>query len=256
MSANRLIGTVGGQHYNIVRAIHTFLAQMGTEIGFRSGPAVIKELIQNADDAGASELSVVLDERISPAGLPPEYDSLAGPALLIRNDAPFRTGQDAESNDFLALCDVAGGLKLQRATAAGRFGIGFNSVYFLTDTPIIFSRREVHIFDLLHYVFRENGWKFPLAAFASQASFAGPIKQVLEWTLPKSVIQDAFGDLAQSGRDYQQSVFRLPLRLNVTEGERLADETFPTPESRQALLREICVQAAQSLLFLKSVEKI
>src|SRR5687768_10937405 len=122
MTAKPPIGSGGGQQYDIARAIRTFLAQMSAEPGFRCGGAVIKELIQNADDAGASELSVVLDEREVPSGFPPEYECLIRPALLVRNDAPFRKGEDAESDDFLAICDVAGGHKLQRATAAGRFG--------------------------------------------------------------------------------------------------------------------------------------
>lgn len=251
------IGSVGGQRYDIARAIGTWLRQMSAEQGFRCGPAVIKELIQNADDAGASELRVILDERIAPPEFPAEYKSLVGPALLVSNDSRFRKGENPESDDFQALCDVAGGHKLVRATAAGRFGIGFNSVYFLTDTPIIFSRREVHIFDLLHVIFNENGWKFPLDDFPAHASTAGPIKQVLDRALPKSVIGGgSFGGIAQDGTDYQHTVFRLPLRLRPVEGERLADETFPTIESRRFLLKDICLQAAQSLLFLKSVREV
>jgi hypothetical protein len=257
MVASPAIGSEGGQRYDIARAIRTFLGQMAAEPGFGCGAAVIKELIQNADDAAASELCVVLDERSVPPEFPVEYHSLVGPALLVWNDQPFRTGTGPDDNDFLAICDVAGGHKLQRATAAGRFGIGFNSVYFLTDSPIIFSRREVHVFDLLHTMFKENGWKFPLEDFPARASIAGPIKQVLDRALPKSVLRAAsFGEIAQNGTDYQNAVFRLPLRIRPAEGERLADETFPTIESRQSLLRDICIQAAQSLLFLKSVEKI
>src|SRR5690348_16914413 len=112
MAANPLIGSGGGQQYDIARAIRTFLAQMGAERGFGCGAAVIKELIQNADDAGASELSVVLDERSAPLGFPSEYQHLVGPALLIRNDKPFRKGKDADSDDFLAIRDVAKGHKL------------------------------------------------------------------------------------------------------------------------------------------------
>src|ERR1041384_898058 len=254
------IGSGGGQRFNEARAIRTILSQMGAEPGFSCGPAVIKELIQNADDPGASELTIVLDERTAPQGFPQEYQSLIGPALLVWNDKPFRKGTDADNDDFLAICDVAGGHKLGQATAAGRFGIGFNSVYFLTDTPIIFSRREVHVFDLLHLLHdrsRENGWKFPLEEFRAHASVAGPLKQVLDRALPKSILRDnSFGELAQNGTDYQHAVFRLPFRQKLVEGERLADETFPSGELRQSLLKDICLQAAQSLLFLKSVVKI
>ena len=54
------IGHKGGQEFPIVRSIQTFLGQMA-EGGAQPGTAVLKELLQNADDAGATELSVVLD---------------------------------------------------------------------------------------------------------------------------------------------------------------------------------------------------
>ena len=57
------VGRAGGQKYDVAKAIRTFLEQMAGGGGFSFGGAVIKELIQNADDAGATELVVALDER-------------------------------------------------------------------------------------------------------------------------------------------------------------------------------------------------
>ena len=65
------VGSPGGQRYDVAHAIRTFLEQMAGGGGFSFGGAVIKELIQNADDAGASELVVALDER-NGEDLPPE----------------------------------------------------------------------------------------------------------------------------------------------------------------------------------------
>jgi len=150
------IGSHGGQQYDIVRAIQTFLGQMA-EGGIGVAAAVIKELLQNADDAGATEVSVILDERPPPPDFPSDYRPLLVPAILVRNNRPFKLKKEVaegDTDDFTAICDVASGHKRAQATAAGRFGIGFNSVYFLTDTPVLFSRREVHVFDLLHLVSR------------------------------------------------------------------------------------------------------
>src|SRR5437868_5779108 len=148
------IGSAGGQVYPVLRSIQTFLSQMA-EGGARPAPTVLKELLQNADDAGATEMSIVLDERKPRAGLCEDFALLFAPALLVRNNSPFRLASEvgSEHDDFKAICDVAGGHKRAQATAAGRFGIGFNSVYFLTDTPLLFSRREIHVFDLLHEIF-------------------------------------------------------------------------------------------------------
>ena len=268
MPVNPAVGQSGGQKYDVARAIRTFLEQMASGGGFSFGGGVIKELIQNADDAGASELVVALDERKGEV-VPPEcgaYAPLLGPALLIRNNAPFRTSAEVpegDQDDFTAICDVAGGHKRLNPTAAGRFGIGFNSVYFLSDTPALFSRREVHIFDLRRLMVADDGWRFSLDDFPATASPAGPIKTVLGMAFPKAILEDgAFQDLATPGRDYRQTVFRLPLRQTADtapgqqRGPVYAGATFPNEANRNELLREMCEEAKRSLLFLKSVRRV
>jgi len=263
------VGSPGGQRYDVARAIRTFLEQMAGGGGFSFGGAVIKELIQNADDAGATELVVALDERKGES-VPPEcqsYSPLFESALLIRNDARFRIAREVEArdkDDFEAICEVAGGHKRFNPTAAGRFGIGFNSVYFLSDTPVLFSRREVHVFDLCRLMFPgENGWKFPLDDFPAAASSAGPIKTVLGMVLPKAILGDkSFEEIASRGLDYRQTVLRLPLRSTVgTESSGQRSSVFPgasftNEHEREELLREMCEEARRSLLFLKSLRRV
>lgn len=258
MAVNPGIGDRGGQHYDIVRAIQTFLGQMA-EGGIGLAAAVIKELLQNADDAAASEVSVLLDERIPPAILPEEYRPLLGPAILVRNNAPFRLPKDVrenESDDFTAIRDVASGHKRAQATAAGRFGIGFNSVYFLTDTPVLFSRREVHVFDLLHRVFEDNGWRFPLDDFPkASGSLTGPAKSVVQWLFPRASLgAQSFEALANSPEgDFGEAVVRLPLRDTADGLPSLHPDRFRDATERERILHEMAEEAAKSVLFLKNV---
>jgi hypothetical protein len=238
MPGDPVIGQSGGQHYDVARAIQTFLGQMA-EGGIEVASAVIKELLQNADDAGASEVHVVLDEREHNENYPAEYAPLFWPALLVRNNAPFRDSNDVgegQQSDFAAICDVASGHKRFQATAAGRFGIGFNSVYFLTDTPVLFSHREVHIFDLLHRIFAAKGWKFPLDAFPATAGVdAGPVKNVLERILPKAALgcDSAFGAIAgDASGDYTQAILRVPLRQQHAGAKPLYPDLFPAEHDR------------------------
>lgn len=250
------IGKARGPEYDVAKAIQSFLGQMA-EGGIQLGDAVIKELIQNADDAGATEISVVLDERIAPEGFGNEFKKITAQALLIKNNAPFKKAKEMDDgglSDFDALCDVASGHKRSQSIAAGRFGIGFNSVYFFSDTPLIFSRREVHLFDPNHHLFKGNGWEFPLEEFKSEASDAGPIKPVMEWAFPKAIlIEGTFGEIALKGIDYQQAILRLPLRTKFEGGQSLYSDSFPDENSRHSLLNQMVEQASRSVLFLKSV---
>jgi hypothetical protein len=268
MPLNPIVGKPGGQRYDVARAIRTFLEQMSSGGGFSFGGGVIKELIQNSDDAGATELVVALDERKG-AEVPldcSEYAPILEPSLLIRNDAPFRILADVkegDQDDFTAICDVAGGHKRLNPTAAGRFGIGFNSVYFLTDSPVLFSRREVHVFDLRHLMFAEDGWRFSLDDFPATASSAGPIKTALELAFPKAIIGDtSFQDLATLGRDYRQTIFRLPLRRTVDTGSLqqhgpvFEGASFPSEVDRNELLQQMCEEARRSMLFLKTLRRV
>jgi hypothetical protein len=70
------------------------------------GAVLLKELLQNADDAGARELHVLLDLRAAPEDAARLGGELAGPGLLVVNYGPF------EDAHFEAIRTVASGNKL------------------------------------------------------------------------------------------------------------------------------------------------
>ncbi len=81
----------------------------------------IFELIQNAEDAGATELSfTVFPDR-----------------LEVRHD-----GRPFTEADVRGLCGVAQSSKSGDLTQIGRFGIGFKSVYAYTRNPRVYSGAE------------------------------------------------------------------------------------------------------------------
>jgi hypothetical protein len=81
----------------------------------------IFELIQNAEDAGATELTF----------------TLFADRLELTHD-----GRDFTPADVRAICGVGQGAKADDLTQIGKFGIGFKAVYAYTDSPRIHSGPE------------------------------------------------------------------------------------------------------------------
>ncbi len=81
----------------------------------------IFELIQNAEDAGATEVAF----------------ELFGDRLELRHD-----GRPFTEADVRGVCGVGQGAKAADLTAIGRFGIGFKAVYAYTRTPQVHSGDE------------------------------------------------------------------------------------------------------------------
>ena len=114
--------------------------------------SVIQELLQNADDAGATEVAVYYDTREHDSGnlffqgMAKSY----GPALLFYNNAEFT------EEDFENIRKIAGETKLRKPLKIGKFGVGFCSVYHITDVPSFVSGENFVVFDpTLQYLKKE-----------------------------------------------------------------------------------------------------
>ncbi|KAL8785543.1 MAG: hypothetical protein Q9213_003291 [Squamulea squamosa] len=103
----------------------------------------LRELLQNADDAQASEIEYVLDTNTYD-DLPlisPKLQAYHGPALLIKNNQVFA---DA---DFESLASIGDSRKRDDPASTGKYGQGFNSCFHWTDGPWILSRQWLLILD-------------------------------------------------------------------------------------------------------------
>ena len=133
------IGDEFGQEEKLTRRLNRLLEE------YTDGFSVPKELIQNADDAGATEVRFLYDERTNEDAMTCLIDEgmkeCQGPALWVYNDAEFR------SEDFENIVKLNGGTKEQENEKIGKFGLGFNTVYNLTDVPMFLSRNYFVIFD-------------------------------------------------------------------------------------------------------------
>ena len=137
LSAETLGFEQTGPHEPITTRLNNILKE------YKEGVGVFKELIQNADDAGASEVRFLVDWRHGPEKklLTPDMARCQGPALWAYNNAVFT------DKDFENINKLAGATKVEDLAKIGRFGLGFNAVYHLTDVPSFVSRNHVVIFD-------------------------------------------------------------------------------------------------------------
>ena len=85
---------------------------------YADGVGILHELIQNADDAGATKVALLLDEGShgDASLLSPAMKAWQGPALFAYNDAQFTP------SDFRNICSIGSNAKLASAEAIGRFG--------------------------------------------------------------------------------------------------------------------------------------
>ncbi len=114
-----------------VKAIQTLLADSYKDLG--DGRTLLRELVQNADDAAAERLVFSVVE----TGLPDAQNSLLrGPALLVANSGPF------PARDRNALHQALGGSKAEDADKVGRFGIGLKSVFHICEAIVYVGADE------------------------------------------------------------------------------------------------------------------
>ena len=113
------------------------MTEIQSQMAKYSHKTILNELIQNADDAGATEVHAVWDKRqlnrhrdysAHGAGLPtPGLHECQGPALVMFMDSVFT------DQDFDSIQSIGGSGKVSNPEKTGRYGVGFNSVYVSTN---------------------------------------------------------------------------------------------------------------------------
>ncbi|XP_052818384.1 sacsin-like [Mya arenaria] len=123
----------------LIRQLRGILAE------YPDGGQILKELIQNAEDAGARDVSILLDagrtNRDAGDKAPVYTKFFQAPALCVYNDAVF-TEQDWEG-----ITMIYSSIKEEDKSKVGRFGLGFKSVFHITDYPCIISGDKMLLID-------------------------------------------------------------------------------------------------------------
>jgi hypothetical protein len=111
------------------------LGKISEAIHMRPQNRVMTELIQNADDAGASDFVIILDDTQykDDSLFSPKMKEHQGPAIYIYNNAIFRP------EDFEYICTTGTSHKRGDISKIGKLGVGFSTMFHLTDLPSFVS---------------------------------------------------------------------------------------------------------------------
>ncbi|XP_028817389.1 sacsin isoform X2 [Denticeps clupeoides] len=210
---------------------------------YPEGGQILKELIQNAEDAGATEVKFMYDETEYGVESLWSHDmaQYQGTALYVYNDAVFT------EEDWSGIQEIARSRKREDPLKVGRFGIGFNSVYHITDVPSIFSGDQIGMLDPHQTLFgiNESGQCWNLKT---------DMKEITELADQFAPFIGLFGSSRKTIQDgyFPGTLFRFPLRIKPTQ---LSCNVY-NKEKVLELFESFKADADTVLLFLKNVQKV
>ena len=233
---SRPIGKEFGQREELTDRLKGILKAYPCDVG------ILKELVQNADDAGASEIHFIYDPRnhTTERLLSDNWKELQGPALCVYNNRPF-SEKDLEGIQRLGI-----GSKAEDPTKTGQYGIGFNAVYHLTDCPSFISNGDTLCILDPHCRYA------PGATKGSPGRLIGPITEE-----ERSDYRDIFPCYLEEHFDLTSAtMFRFPLRGQKMCMESLISEEQVSHQQMTSFMNMFTAEAKEILLFLNHLKQI
>ncbi|KAJ8303970.1 hypothetical protein KUTeg_017553, partial [Tegillarca granosa] len=223
---------------------------------YTDGFSVPKEIVQNADDAGASKVCFVYDERENEDAkvrlLDENMSSCQGPALWAYNNAKFT------QEDLKNITKLSGATKEEDLKKIGKFGLGFCCVYNLTDVPSFITGDHIVIFDP-HTKYlgkavttRNPGLKINLRSVKNQIM----VKRLKNQFKPFNGIFGCDLTMQNGIQSFDGTLFRFPLRTarQASESE-ISSKPYEKGEMN-SLLKLFMESAGNILLFTQNVSEI
>ncbi|KAL3892399.1 hypothetical protein ACJMK2_004609 [Sinanodonta woodiana] len=246
LDAEELAMEEWGQEEPITTRLHRLLNE-----GYQDGLSVPKEIIQNADDAGAKCVNFLYDERQNEDAKDNLLDDgmaeCQGPALWAYNDAHFRV------EDFKNITRLNAGTKKDDLEKIGKFGLGFCSVYNLTDVPSFISGSNIVIFDPHR---SHLGKALPGSSPGMKIDFARMKNLRLMKKLKNQFkpYQNVFK--CNISHNFNGTLFRFPLRTpSQAQKSKICDKYYSKKECIE-LLHMTIKSAGNFLLFTQHIQEI
>ncbi|KAF9191665.1 hypothetical protein BGZ51_006884 [Haplosporangium sp. Z 767] len=223
---------------------------------------IARELLQNSDDARSTSQWYLLDhhdhryhpepashepgQRSQKSKRPlkladPRMSEYMGPALLAGNDSLF------EERDFESLQNLRNSGKKDDVLKTGQMGIGFNSVYHLTDCPSFISGDQLVIMEPHARILDGKKTRHYGSAMAPFSMAKKTIDQFKVFSALEEI---------DFSKHYQGTIFRIPLRTEEQAKKSDISSSACSTEKAMEMLMNLKSEAVRCLLFLKYVEKI
>ena len=199
---------------------------------------VFTEHWQNSDDAGAERLLFMLDYTTydSASIVDARATVLQGPALVL---ASSKSLSDDDIKRIQALGDSH---KTTDFSSVGRFGVGINTMYHMSDAPVLFANNTLHVFD-------------PLQAVVANDTRVGQAYRVDK--LRDEGLSDMLTPFAGLS-DQWPTIFRLPLRCESSSKWKHALKVWSDVREVDSMLREFAeaMDVEERLVLAKHVRKV
>ena len=228
-----------GQHEELTTRIRGILE------GYDMSSDILKELIQNADDAGATELEFVLDvsNHSRDKVFSDSWKELQGPALLVYNNKSF------SEEDMIGIQKLGSGSKEDNPLATGKYGVGFNSVYHLTDVPSFLTtnaegKQTLCVLD-------------PHCTYITRSNRSKPGRKIVDVPQLREIYPDVLKSFELTEiKEGEFTIFRFPLRTeNMAKWSKLSRKVVTT-EIILDMFTDIANNASEMMFFLRNMATI
>ena len=206
---------------------------------------ILKELLQSADDAQATEICFIRDPRQhqDERVFGDSWKPLQGPALCVYNNRPFTEA------DIVGIQNLGEGSKGDDPNKTGQYGVGFNAVYHLTDVPS-FASSGKEIGDVLCVL--DPHYKYVPGATASM-----PGMMYRETSKLKPTFPDVFSCYIEDEFPMQDStMFRFPLRTQQMANDSLLSKSPVTLATLDDMMEALKGELFEVMLFVNNIRKI
>ncbi len=198
-----------------------------------NGLTIIKELILNADDSGATDVNICYDSRQH------GEENLLFPGMAKAHGPAFVVQSNSSVNNAGIIRKLAGIVEKNRLR---KFGLGLYSTYHLTDVPSFVSKDELFIFD-------------PTLAYLD----GNPCEPIQRLCFPQ-VAQDNWMQMKpyiglfgfKNDESYPHTIFRFPFRTSLSS---ISSTKYGEREVNH-LISDIKKEGAKLLIFMKNVSSI